>query len=143
MTGNDFTRNGWAIKLLANSENSRFTANNFEGNTFDVATNSRRAYSEFEGNWWSEYRGYDLDRDGVGDVPHRPVRLFSLLVERNEPSLILLRSFLVGLLDAAEAVIPALTPATLTDRSPLMEPVERAERMAGVAGGMSNGGAAR
>jgi nitrous oxidase accessory protein len=120
--GNAFRRNGWAVKLLANSENSRFTANDFEGNTFDVATNSRRTYSTFEGNWWSAYRGYDLDRDGIGDVAHRPVRLFSLLVERNEPSLILLRSFLVGLLDAAESVIPALTPETLQDERPLMNP---------------------
>jgi nitrous oxidase accessory protein len=130
VTGNDFTRNGWAVKLLANSENSRFTANNFEGNTFDVATNSRRTYSEFEGNWWAAYRGYDVDRDGIGDVPHRPVRLFSLLVERNEPSLILLRSFLVGLLDAAEAVIPALTPETLQDVRPLMDPAPRLHRVA-------------
>lgn len=122
VSGNDFRNNGWAVKLLANSEDSRFTANNFEGNTFDVATNSRRTYSEFDGNWWSEYRGYDLDHDGVGDVPHRPVRLFSLLVERNEPTIILLRSFLVGLLDAAEAVVPALTPETLQDVRPLMEP---------------------
>jgi nitrous oxidase accessory protein len=129
VTGNDFTRNGWAVKLLANSENSRFTANNFEGNTFDVATNSRRTYSEFEGNWWAAYRGYDLDRDGIGDVPHRPVRLFSLLVERNEPSLILLHSFLVGLLDAAEAVIPALTPETLQDVRPLMDPAPRHPRV--------------
>ena len=141
--GNAFRRNGWAVKLLANSENSRFTANDFEGNTFDVATNSRRTYSTFEGNWWSEYRGYDLNRDGIGDVAHRPVRLFSLLVERNEPSLILLRSFLVGLLDAAESVLPALTPETLQDERPLMNPAtpERtAQRAAATVEGFAEAG---
>lgn len=133
VSGNDFVRNGWAVKLLANSEDGRFTANNFEGNTFDVATNSRRTASDFDGNWWAAYRGYDLDRDGIGDVPYRPVRLFSLMVERNEPALILLRSFLVDLLDAAEAVVPALTPETLRDTRPLMAPVPRdgAARVAG------------
>lgn len=125
VSGNDFIRNGWAIKLLANSEESVFSGNNFEGNTFDVATNSRRAYSDFTGNWWAAYRGYDLDHDGTGDVPHRPVRLFSLMVERNEPSLILLRSFLVDLLDAAEAIIPSLTPETLQDPRPAMERLPR------------------
>jgi len=130
VTGNDFTRNGWAIRLMANSENGRYTKNNFDGNTFDVATNSLRNFSEFEGNWWAAYRGYDLDRDGIGDVPHRPVRLFSVIVERNEPLLILSRSFLVGLLDAAESVIPALTPETLEDTSPLMERLVRAPRVA-------------
>jgi len=118
---NAFLENGWAVKLMANSEDNRFVANNFEANSFDVSTNSRQSFSEFEGNYWDEYRGYDLDRDGTGDVAFRPVRLFSLIVEQNEPSLILLRSFLVWLLDAAEAVIPALTPEALMDARPRMQ----------------------
>lgn len=117
---NDFTNNGWAVRLRASAHDSRFNANNFVGNSFDVATNSRQNYSSFSGNYWDAYRGYDLDRDGVGDVPFRPVRLFSLLVEQYEPSLVLLRSLLIDLLDAAERVIPALTPATLIDESPAM-----------------------
>ena len=129
VTDNEFEHNGWAIKVMANSERNRFSRNNFTGNTFDVATNSRQNFSTFDGNYWDAYRGHDLDRDGVGDVPHRPVRLFSLLVERNEPSLILLRSFLVRLLDAAESVVPVLTPATLVDANPRMSRVERVERM--------------
>ncbi len=121
VSDNDFLENGWAIKLMANSQDNQFSRNNFVGNSFDVATNSRRSYSTFEGNYWDGYRGYDLDRDGVGDVPFRPVRLFSLMVEHNEPSLVLLRSFLVTLLDAAERVVPVLTPETLVDERPSME----------------------
>jgi nitrous oxidase accessory protein len=52
------------------------------------------------------------------------VRLFSLLVAQNEPSLILLRSLFVGLLDAAERVLPALTPETLADARPSMRPIK-------------------
>jgi nitrous oxidase accessory protein len=117
---NRFTGNGWAVKVLANATANRFLGNTFEGNTFDVATNSRSASSEFRGNWWDRYRGYDLDRDGVGDVPFRPVRLFSLVVEQSEPSLILLRSPFVDLLDDAERLLPVLTPETLVDSRPLM-----------------------
>ena len=72
------------------------------------------------GNYFDEYRGYDLDRDGTGDVPHRPVRLFSLLVARNEPTLILLHSLFVAVLDAAERAIPTLTPSVLADERPSM-----------------------
>ena len=50
------------------------------------------------------------------------MRLFSLLVERNEPTLVLLRSFLVQLLDAAEQVLPVLTPANLVDETPALSP---------------------
>jgi len=123
--GNDFLENGWAVKIMANSLDNVFTRNNFVANTFDVATNtSRRHYTRFEANYWDNYEGYDLDRDGFGDVPFRPVRLFSLIVERNEPSLLLLRSFFIDVLDAAERVIPSITPETLADEKPVMKRIE-------------------
>ena len=118
--GNGFVRNGFAVRLRASAQQSRFAANDFVGNSFDVATNSRNSYSAFSGNYWDAYRGHDLDRDGVGDVPFRPVRLFSLLVEHYPPTFVLMRSLLVDLLDAAERVIPALTPEALVDSAPAM-----------------------
>ncbi len=122
---NDFVDNGWAIRLMANAQDNAFLENNFVGNTFDVATNSSRNYSSFGGNFWDRYQGYDLDRDGTGDVPYRPVRLFSLMVENTEPALILVRSFVVDVLDTVERILPVLTPDTLVDTSPAMRRIER------------------
>ena len=126
VTNNRFADNGWAIKLDANTQTGRVAANDFVGNTFDVATNGSSTDTVLEGNYWDAYRGYDLKRDGYGDVPFRPVRLFSVLVERNSPALILLRSTFVALLDAAERVIPALTPDALADTRPAMRPLHMA-----------------
>ena len=120
VTGNTFEANGWAVRVLADAEGNRFSRNVFLRNSFDVSTNSRSNVSTFHGNFWDHYEGYDLDHDGFGDVPFHPVRLFSLLVAQHEPSLILLRSFFVDLLDAAERVMPVLTPETLRDDQPLM-----------------------
>ncbi|HEY3285676.1 MAG TPA: nitrous oxide reductase family maturation protein NosD [Gemmatimonadaceae bacterium] len=120
--GNVFTQNGWAAKVLADADENTFTANRFSGNAFDVTTNSRSANSTFDGNWWDEYAGYDLDRDGVGDTAFHPVRLFALVVEQHPAALLLLRSPLVSILDAAERVLPVLTPEALVDRRPLMRP---------------------
>lgn len=117
---NRFADNGWAVKLMASTQGASLTGNSFVGNTFDVATNSASSDTRLVGNYWDDYRGYDLGRDGVGDVPHRPVRLFSLIVERHEPTLVLLRSALVGVLDRAERILPSLTPETLADARPLM-----------------------
>lgn len=117
---NDFVQNGWAAKVLGDAEDNRFTGNRFAANAFDVSTNSRDVNATFDGNWWDEYKGYDLDGDGVGDVPFHPVRFFALVVEQHPPALVLLRSPLVALLDAAERVLPVLTPAALVDRRPLM-----------------------
>ena len=118
--GNLFANNGWAVKLLASTQAAELEGNSFVANTFDVATNSRGSGNTLRGNYWDQYEGYDLDRDGRGDVPHRPVRLFSLIIENHEPTIVLLRSPLIALLDRAERLLPSLTPETLADASPLM-----------------------
>lgn len=118
---NQFVNNGWAVRIMANCTDNLFTHNNFISNTFDISTNSRQNYSKFKNNYWSSYSGYDLNKDGIGDVPHYPVRLFSVLVAQQESSLMLLHSFFVELLDISEKILPFLTPATLIDTEPLME----------------------
>ena len=118
---NLFERNGWAVKLLASGEANRFEGNTFSGNSFDVTTNSSASHSTFDGNHWDRYRGYDLNRDGVGDVPFHPVRLFAVMVQQDEPALILLRSLLVDVLELAERVLPVLTPIALVDGHPRLE----------------------
>jgi nitrous oxidase accessory protein len=121
---NNFSDNGWAVRLEGSTDDAKFAGNNFSGNTFDVSTNSSRQSGTFAGNYWQDYTGYDLNRDGTGDVPFHPVRLFSMVVAQNAPSIILLRSPFVRLLDTAERVIPALTPELLVDDSPSMRRIK-------------------
>jgi nitrous oxidase accessory protein len=118
--GNNFENNGWAVKIMANSMDNVFTLNNFLANTFDISTNSRQNFNTFNQNYWNRYQGYDLNKDGIGDIPFHPVKLFSLLTEKNEPAIMLMRSIFVKLMDLAESYIPILTPATLMDEEPLM-----------------------
>jgi nitrous oxidase accessory protein len=120
VTGNRFLANGWAVRVLGDASENSFRGNLFEANSFDVGTAPGWNSNVFDANYWDRYRGYDLDRDGYGDVPFQPVRLFSLVSQQHQPSLILLHSFFVDLLDLAERVVPALTPETLLDRRPLM-----------------------
>ena len=108
------------MRLYASTQDATFADNVFAGNTFDVATNSRESSAQFTGNFWDEYRGYDLNRDGRGDVPHHPVRLFSMVVSANEPALVLLRSPVQAVLDAAERAFPTLTPQSVSDSAPRM-----------------------
>lgn len=120
---NNFIENGWAIKLMANSMDNIFKNNNFIENTFDISTNSIHNYNSFKNNFWSKYDGYDLNKDNIGDVPYRPVKLFSFIVVSNPPALILLRSFFVDILDFAEKIIPTITPSDLIDSEPLMKKI--------------------
>ncbi|MDH7603424.1 MAG: nitrous oxide reductase family maturation protein NosD [Melioribacter sp.] len=120
---NNFIENGWAIKLMANSMDNIFKNNNFIENTFDISTNSTHNYNSFKNNFWSKYDGYDLNKDNIGDVPYRPVKLFSFIVVSNPPALILLRSFFIDILDFAEKIIPTITPSDLIDSEPLMKKI--------------------
>ena len=119
---NIFKENGWAIKVQASCDDNNFYQNNFYGNSFDIATNGTMMLNKFYNNYWDKYEGYDRNKDGVGDVPYHPVSMYSMIVEQNPNSLILLRSFMVSLLDKAEKAIPSLTPENLTDDKPMIKP---------------------
>lgn len=119
---NVFRSNGWAVQVIGGCEYNHFTQNNFMGNALDLVVNARIGNNTFDGNYWSEYNGYDLDRDGKGDVPHRPVKLFSYVLSQAPEAIVLLRSFFIDLLNFSEKVSPALTPDNVLDNEPLMHP---------------------
>ncbi len=123
MENNTFLHNGKAMDIKGNCLNNEVLSNNFIGNTFEVLTNSKSNLNRFEGNYWSQYRGYDLDRDGVGDVPYRPVNLFALVTDRVPAAHMLLHSFLVNSLELAERLFPQLIPANLIDEKPKLKPI--------------------
>jgi nitrous oxidase accessory protein len=121
---NIFKGNGWALKLQASCMDNTILRNNFLGNTFDVATNGNLTLNHFNKNYWDKYEGYDLDKDGIGDVPFHPLSLFSVLVERNPSAMLLFRSFMITLLDKSEKVLPTITPDNFKDEKPLMRPMK-------------------
>jgi nitrous oxidase accessory protein len=121
---NLFDGNGWGVKLQASCDGNTFYHNNFTNNTFDISTNGTLVLNTINGNYWDKYTGYDLNRDGTGDVPFYPVNLFSMITETVPAAILLWRSFLVFLLDQAEKVMPAITPENLKDNQPAMKPYD-------------------
>lgn len=120
---NTFSNNGWAVKIQASCDYNDFTYNNFEGNTFDVGTNGSLVLNIFNGNYWDKYEGYDLKKDGIGDVPYRPISMYSMIIESNQAALMLFRSLIVTLLDKSEKILPGITPEKLKDERPYMRPL--------------------
>ncbi len=121
---NNFSSNGWAIKIRGGCFNNSFSSNNFLNNSFDLSYNGELNGNDFNGNYWSNYSGYDLDKDGIGDVPYRPVKLFSYIVNRTPETIILLRSLFVDIINFSEKVSPVFTPDNLVDQSPLMHKIK-------------------
>lgn len=105
-SGNAFIDNGEAVAVRGEG---RFT-----GNTWTVAG---------RGNYWSEYAGYDAQRDGIGDVPFRRDNLFGGLMDR-QPSLALFAGTpAVWMLDQAARAFPVIRlEARVIDTAPLIAP---------------------
>lgn len=118
---NLFTNNGWAMKIQANCMDVNITKNNFTSNSFDVGTNGNLVLNTFNNNYWDKYEGYDINKDKIGDIPYRPVSMYSMIVEQNPPAMMLFRSFITTLLEKTEKLIPSITPENLVDHLPLMK----------------------
>ena len=118
---NIFLRNGWAVKIRGACYSNIFINNDFMNNSLDLAYNSNINDNKFNNNYWSEYTGYDLDKNGFGDVPYRPVKLFSYIVNKTPEALVLLRSLFVDIVNFSEKVSPVFTPDDLMDNNPLMK----------------------
>jgi nitrous oxidase accessory protein len=117
---NNFLNNGLAVRMLANCEKDTFLLNNFMGNTFDFTTNGSENMNYLKGNYWDKYSGYDLNRDKKGDIPYRPVSLYSQIIEKLPSAVFLLRSFMAELLDKAERALPSMSYVNLYDNEPSM-----------------------
>jgi nitrous oxidase accessory protein len=117
---NIFEANGWGMKIQASCMENEIKYNNFVGNTFDISTNGSLVLNTFNGNYWDKYEGYDLDKNGVGDVPFHPLSLFAVLTENNPSAMLLFRSFMITLLDKSEKILPSITPDNFIDKTPLM-----------------------
>jgi nitrous oxidase accessory protein len=103
------------------------TGNRIAENLTDVRPLGRQLSSGMRwssggrGNSWAQYRGYDADRDGIGDVPHRVDDAMDALVRRNP----LVQAFLYTpahlALEAAARMFPLYRQApVLIDDRPLM-----------------------
>ncbi len=121
---NVFNGNGWGLKIQANCMDNVITENNFTSNTFDVSTNGSLVLNTFNDNYWDKYEGYDLDKNGIGDIPFHPLSLYSVIIENNPIAMLLYRSFMVTLLERTEKLIPSITPENFRDDRPVIKPFD-------------------
>ena len=127
LEGNLVQDNGWGILLFSSSAGNVFTGNDFINNDYPVALDMRRTDNHFDdghrGNYWSEAGSFDLDGDGVSDVPFAPVSAFAFVSKQYPDLAVLAKSPAVASLAVAERVFPALRPSEAIDRFPSVRPM--------------------
>jgi nitrous oxidase accessory protein len=124
---NVIAENDLALQLYASSDQNLFAENNFIENLSPLSLVGKRSTTRWQengrGNYWSEYEGYDLNGDGVGDVAHRVQNVFEYL-EGNFPRLRLyLNSAAAQSLATAEKTFPIIKGSAETDSAPLVRAV--------------------
>ncbi|WP_054685980.1 nitrous oxide reductase family maturation protein NosD, partial [Rhodothermus marinus] len=126
--GNVVAYNDIGVQALQDAPRSTFEDNSFLENYEQIDLVGGGRFSEANGtfwrrNYWSDYRGYDADRDGYGDVPYRAVALFDALTDRTPAFREFAFSPAVQALELAARAFPVIRPEPkLTDPTPRMRP---------------------
>lgn len=112
------------IHLTAGSEDNELYHNRFIANRTQVKYVSSRDQEwshQGRGNYWSDYLGWDLDGDGLGDRPYQPNDGVDKLLWRYPEARVLMNSPAIEVLRWAQRQFPVLRPPGVRDSHPLME----------------------
>jgi nitrous oxidase accessory protein len=123
LLGNEIANNYIGLRLTASSDANRFSRNQFAGNMHPAElagqSNSNRWAVAGVGNHWGGTDPVDLDRDGIGDLPHREPDLLGNLRRPFPLAGLLSGSPALGLLRFAHERVALPGIQAIEDASPL------------------------
>ena len=122
---NVFALNNVAVRFLSSQEGLTFSHNDFHHDVrvVEVEGGGDALGTTFTGNHWSDYEGYDLDADGVGDVPFELKQLSSELTDAHPSVRLFEGTGALQLYDTIARAAPVLAShALLIDRAPSIAP---------------------
>jgi NosR/NirI family transcriptional regulator, nitrous oxide reductase regulator len=120
---NFVARNNLGLHYWGGAEDNEITGNAFVENEIQakfVASHDQ----VWDGNYWSDYFGWDADGDQVGDVPYRSNTLVDGLLWRYPMARLLLASPAFQLLALAEREFPVITVPKAVDHRPQLIPAD-------------------
>jgi len=120
---NRFESSDIGIHLTAGSEDNVVVGNAFINNRQQVkyvATRTQEWSEHGRGNYWSNYMGWDLDADGIGDTAFEPNDAMDRLLWRYPEARPLMHSPSVLTLRWAQRQFPVFRPQGVKDSAPLM-----------------------
>jgi len=123
---NIIAQNDFAMQMYQNSVRNIFTGNTFIDNLNPLTLVGKRTESQWNkngiGNYWSSYEGYDLDADGIGDIPMRIQNVFNYLEGKNSNIRLYLYSPTSQALALSANAFPIIDINNEIDGNPLMKP---------------------
>jgi nitrous oxidase accessory protein len=112
-----------AIDFLNDWTGNTFERNSFKGNQIQISVAGGKTANRnvWQGNYWDDYEGFDIDGDGVGDKPYE-LYSYADRIWMDVPAARFLQGTpVMSVLDFLERLAPFTTPDMLVrDSSPLM-----------------------
>ncbi len=123
ITNNQFNESDLGIHLTAGSEDNVISGNTFISNKEQVkyVSNRKQDWSKNgRGNYWSDYLGWDMNDDGIGDTQYEPNDGVDKLLWKYPAVKVLLNSPAVETLRWVQRQFPVFKSPGVYDSAPLM-----------------------
>jgi nitrous oxidase accessory protein len=125
LKGNQVIGNRVGAHVWAGSIHNDVDGNDFIQNQEQVRYVATRdePWGVKQGNYWSNYAGWDANGDGVGDVPYEANDLVDRLTWKHPLAKLLLNSPAVHSLRLIARQFPLLRAPSIVDRRPRLQPL--------------------
>ena len=122
---NKILYNSEAIHFHSISENNIIKGNAIQGNIEDIINDSRGSKTDknvIVGNYWDNYEGFDINKDNIGDSPHKVFQYADQLWSYNPDVKFFYGSPVISLLNFLAKLAPFSEPIfLLQDKEPKLK----------------------
>jgi nitrous oxidase accessory protein len=120
--------NDIGASLMPSIERNVFSENSFIENTEQVEVrgggtlSGNKWYENKRGNHWSDYVGYDENRDGIGEIPYLAESLFESIIDKHPNLRIFIFSPVSQAIEFASHAFPVIKPEPkVIDEYPIID----------------------
>ena len=120
MSDNEISYNGEAFHFHVSIKDNMIRGNRIFANIDDIVKDiggNFDASNIVKNNYWDRYSGFDVDRDGVGDTPHRVYQYSDQLWHYNNKVKFFYASPIMSLLDFLSRLAPFIEPNLIMEDS--------------------------
>lgn len=117
---NILLQNDIGIEMLGSNWDNEIYENAFLENLQQATVNEIEINDQWFKNYWSDYSGIDVDKDGIGDRAYRSGSLFEYLMYQYPHFRLFVESPTAKMLQTVDQMFPVVERAEIVDEHPLM-----------------------